>query len=104
MSERYRSEGERFIARINAMPERYRPSNGTEGERFMARWCEKCVKDTPSKPCRIIALTMSLGIDHKDYPPEWVEDDDGPRCTAFADHAKPSSNIIRDKRQIRMPF
>lgn len=85
-------------------PEPYRPSNGSEGEWFMAHWCARCVKDTPSKPCRIITLTMALGLDDKGYPREWVEDDDGPRCTAFSDHKADPPSSIRDKRQIGLPF
>lgn len=77
----------------------YRPSNGSEGEWFMSRWCERCVKDMPSKPCRIIGRTMALSVGEKGYPREWIEDDDGPRCTAFADRPKTPLTIIRDKRQ-----
>lgn len=77
----------------------YRPSNGTEGEMFRAHFCEKCVKDTPSVPCGILSLTLWLQIDEKGYPKQWIEDEDGPRCTAFADHHKPRPKIIKDKRQ-----
>ncbi len=79
--------------------ESYRPSNGSEGDLFMAHWCERCVKDTPSKPCRILGRTLALGIDDKAYPREWITDRDGPRCTAFSDHVQPPLTIIRDKRQ-----
>ena len=81
---------------------RYRPSSGSESDWFMSRWCELCVKDRPSKPCSIIGRTMALAIDDRKYPPQWVEDDDGPRCTAFADHEAPKPTIIKDKRQIGM--
>lgn len=78
---------------------RYRPSNGDEGLWFMSMWCDKCVKDSESRPCRILGRTMAFNINDKEYPREWVEDDNGPRCTAFADHVKPPLTIIRDKRQ-----
>ena len=84
------------------MTKLYRPSNGSEGDWFMANWCEQCVKDSESKPCRILGRTMALGIRDKGYPSEWITDDDGPRCTAFADHEKPRPTLIRDKRQIGM--
>ena len=29
------------------MTEKYRPSNGAEGDYFMAEWCEQCEKDDP---------------------------------------------------------
>ena len=63
--------------------EPYRPSNGIEGEIFIEDWCCRCSKYTLSSPCPITSLTFMLDIDHPNYPPEWVEDDDGPRCTAF---------------------
>lgn len=77
----------------------YCPSNGSEGEWFMSKWCARCVKDTASKPCAIIGRTMSLDVTDKGYPREWVEDDRGPRCTAFSDHRPEPLTIIRDKRQ-----
>lgn len=67
----------------------YRPSNGTEGEGFMARFCERCVRDraarqgNPADGCEIIVATMCLQVDDPDYPTEWIVDDMGPRCTAF---------------------
>jgi len=81
---------------------RYRPSNGSEGDWFMSRFCWKCIKDSEAKPCRIIGRTMALDVDHKDYPREWIEDSDGPRCTAFSDKMPPRPTIIKDKRQIGM--
>jgi hypothetical protein len=85
--------------------EPYRPSNGSEGDWFMSRFCHRCVKDSESKPCRILGRTFALDVDDKGYPREWITDDaHGPRCTAFADHEKPKPTIIRDKRQIGMPL
>lgn len=66
------------------MAEKYRPSNGTEGDWFMSQFCDRCAKDTEASPCPIIAATMALDVDDPDYPEEWIEDDSGPRCTAFA--------------------
>jgi hypothetical protein len=70
----------------------------------MRQWCERCVKDTPSKPCRILGLTLAYNTRDKEYPSEWIEEDDGPRCTAFSDHRPPRQTIIKDKRQTVMPF
>ena len=69
----------------------YRPSNGTEGAYFMARFCERCQRDDAFQKgvgdsCPIAASTMAFGIDHPDYPKEWIADDDlghNARCTAF---------------------
>ena len=77
----------------------YRPSNGSEGEWFMSRWCDRCVKDSEAKPCRILGRTMAFDTRDKEYPGEWIEDGNGPKCTAFSDHVKPPLSIIRDKRQ-----
>lgn len=72
---------------------RYRPSNGSEGDCFMAQFCERCVKDRAARAgdyangCDILCASLAFGIGHELYPKEWVQDDDGgnPRCTAFLD-------------------
>lgn len=64
----------------------YRPSNGSEGCAFEARFCDRCVHDVPPDPdhgrdngeCTIHTNAL-CGI----QPPEWIEDEKGPRCTAF---------------------
>ncbi len=87
----------------NRTTELYRPSNGSEGEWFMSQWCDRCVKDTPSRPCRILGRTMVFDTRDKEYPHEWVHDagqwPGNPRCTAFSDHVPAPLTIIRDKRQ-----
>lgn len=77
------------------MAELYRPSSGTEGEWFINNWCRECERDKcqngtkpmsecqPEDFCQIIGKTMFMDVDDPDYPKEWVEDGDGPRCTAF---------------------
>lgn len=86
---------------------RYRPSNGSEGDAFMAAWCCHCERGV--HPCEILALTMALEIDHFRYPPEWVEDLDQPfpfrqpRCTAFRDlQGQPPATPIPDPRQLSL--
>lgn len=88
----------------------YRPSNGTEGEIFVAAWCQHCARYGDDyefgAPCPILTETYALDADSADYPKEWIESDD-PRsggtqiyaggsyakCTAFeqdgADPAPP---------------
>ena len=64
----------------------YRPSNGAEGEVFAEQFCDQCIYDNyPNKPlCDIIAKSMSLDIEHKDYPKEWIHNGNGePLCTKF---------------------
>ncbi len=60
----------------------YRPSNGTEGEWFMSRFCYHCLADSEESPCEILGEAMAGG-----EPDEWREDGPrGPRCTAFREN------------------
>ena len=82
--------------------ERYRPSNGTEGEIFMERWCARCWRDAAFRAdqgdsCPIAAATMAFDIDDPEYPAEWIEDETGPRCTAFEPNE--TGGVIHDHRQ-----
>lgn len=73
----------------------YRPSTGTEGADFFDCWCCRCARDKAmregcdidecddNEKCEIIANTMVYDIDDPEYPKEWIEDESGPRCTAF---------------------
>ena len=84
------------------MTEKYRPSNGSEGECFYAGWCRHCQRDKAMREgcdfdecddndlCQIIADTMAYDIDHAKYPKEWTYDKDGnPCCTAFVPAGDP---------------
>ena len=67
----------------------YRPSNGTEGDMFMERFCFNCVHDgyteeTPEAGCELIIRSMAYKTSDPDYPKEWVFDENGvPKCTRF---------------------
>lgn len=73
------------------MTRSYRPSNGIEGEIFMAHFCDRCSKDgytdeTPELGCQILAATMAYELGDPRYPKEWIQDGDDirtSRCTAF---------------------
>lgn len=78
------------------MPRKYRPSNGTEGDGFYKNWCFHCTRDAAFRAdpdsgdgCPIAASTYVFDIDDPLYPTEWIEDDNGPRCTAFTTDANP---------------
>lgn len=61
----------------------YRPSNGSEGDMFMERWCEYCEKDA-KQGCPILAASFSYDADEPEYPEELTFDANGqPCCTAF---------------------
>lgn len=73
----------------------YRPSNSTEAESFMGRWCAGCARDGYGKEgaaygddeplCEILGNAMA-----GEQPDEWVIDDErGPRCKAFLDDGEP---------------
>jgi hypothetical protein len=63
--------------------EKYRPSNGTEGEQFMCAWCFECERDKEQN-CPILAATMALDEDDPNYPVEWGFDSAGlPQCAAY---------------------
>jgi len=77
--------------------EKYRPSNGSEGEAFMESWCAYCVRDkewngtlpagkeaTDEDWCEIIGRTFAHDVSEPEYPIEWQYGEDGqPKCTAF---------------------
>ena len=62
----------------------YQPSNATEGEIFKDLFCRTCAKFRDDK-CRILSKTQWFKVHDKDYPSEWVknEDNGNPRCLAF---------------------
>jgi len=71
------------------MIEQYQPANGSEGAEFVNAWCRRCQRDKAmlegadfdecddNELCEIIAASFRGPVK------EWVEDDSGPRCTAF---------------------
>ena len=75
-----------YTGGIGEPGQKYRPSNGSEGEMFRARWCAECKHDDydAGRYCEILGATLCLMADDPDYPQEWTFDDDGhPICTAF---------------------
>lgn len=82
--------------------QRYRPSNGTEGECFIADWCGTCERDhgmlkglpleecDDNQVCEIIGKTFALDADDPEYPTEWTYDKAGaPCCTAYIEVGQP---------------
>lgn len=91
MADRPRRTANQVSAEIKVLYHRYRPSNGTEGEIFMERFCFRCTKfpDDPMAPdqCEILGNSFCYEIDDPKYPKEWIANDasglQDPRCTAF---------------------
>ncbi|MDH5259299.1 MAG: hypothetical protein OEX07_14890 [Gammaproteobacteria bacterium] len=67
------------------MTKKYRPSNSTEGDIFIAEWCNQCEKNkTPGCECQILADTFIFQENDPAYPEEWIYSKQGnPCCTAF---------------------
>jgi hypothetical protein len=66
----------------------YQPANLMEGAIFMDRFCDRCRHDTAFRDgtgdsCLIAANAVALKVTDPGYPAEWIEDERGPRCTAF---------------------
>mgnify|MGYP001571152655 FL=1 len=69
---------------------KYCPSNGSEGEWFINKWCCNCKRDQKflagksEKGCQILSDTFSYNVGDPGYPNQWIYDKDGqPCCTAF---------------------
>lgn len=80
----------------------WRPSNGTGGDIFRADWCDKCHREQGNRKCKIFTKTLIYDINDPEYPKEWIDDDDGPRCTAFEKPHNTRHRTIKDKRQVAL--
>lgn len=80
--------------------EPYRPSNGTDGDAFEARWCARCAKFRGGK-CGILFRAFAHDVDHPAYPREWVrtEEHRWGTCTAFM--AKDEKTQSRPRNRVR---
>lgn len=75
----------------SSVGEKYRPSNGTEGDLFHCAWCARCERDRAHREskfeapgCDIVARSFAFSVDDPEYPSEWIITTDGqPACTAF---------------------
>ncbi|MBP6512321.1 MAG: hypothetical protein KA347_06610 [Bacteroidia bacterium] len=100
---------------------KYCPSNGTEGDWFMSKFCCNCIHDNPnydakSPRCDILTMTMCVSVNDKDYPKEWIYNEENkPICTAFVkwdwgndgdpnDPNNPKAPIPEDPNQLCLPF
>ena len=69
----------------------YCPSNGTEGDYFMAKFCDRCIHEKFShtqnhrdKQCDILSRSMIYDRKDKEFPKEWqYGENDNPLCTAW---------------------
>lgn len=67
-------------------PVPYRPSNAGEGVWFESLFCNNCTRDdwaSGGDGCSIQTDALAFNETDPSYPKEWIEDADGPRCTAF---------------------
>lgn len=68
--------------------EKYQPSNGTEGWSFVESHCMQCFHCDPDpngeKQCNILLRTLIHNVKDKEYPSEWIYDEnDQPTCTQY---------------------
>jgi len=64
----------------------YRPANGTEGDIFKKRFCDKCIHENCDEGvyCEILTDAECFQVNDFEYPKEWVHDENGcPTCTKF---------------------
>lgn len=98
---------------------KYRPSNGTEGMGFTEHFCDRCINQHPDpnnpKQCMILCRTMIYDLKDKEYPEEWVYDENNnPVCTAWkkwdwgrdddGNLVEPPEPPTDDPNQLVMPF
>jgi hypothetical protein len=65
---------------------KYRPSNGSEGDWFINKYCMNCTnqKPTGNYTCKILCDTLCYNTSEPEYPAEWIYDErNEPKCTAF---------------------
>ncbi len=76
--------------------EQWEPSNGTEGALFIEAWCCNCARDKAMREgadfdeCDDNELCEIIAAGFRGPVKEWIEDDSGPRCTAFV----PAGNVV----------
>jgi len=81
----------------------YRPSNGTEGEAFISRWCDNCMREGDElAPCHILTATLIFPVTAPEYASQWVRTPAGPRCTAFAPRDGQEQGAMFDDRQLEI--
>jgi len=62
-------------------PENYYPANGTDGDMFTSKYCDRCYKE---KQCSILTNSM-LGK----QPKQWIYENEKPTCTSFNPNRPP---------------
>lgn len=85
------------------MPDKYCPSNGTEGDSFISAWCGTCARDRALRDgcpieecdddevCDIVSRTFLYQVEDPEYPVEWIYGEAGPCCTAYIPAGEPIS-------------
>lgn len=102
----------------------YSPSNGTEGMYFVSKYCENCIhekfmhtQEHGDLCCDILSNSMCFSPGDKEYPKEWIYDENGKPCCTTYKHwdwgfdngdgnglNEPSPPEPNDPNQMVMPF
>jgi hypothetical protein len=95
----------------------YEPSNGTEGEIFMEKFCYQCknelfihTNNESHHKCDILNRALTYTRYEPDYPKEWVIENSEPTCKAHIKHQwldenneiKEYEEIIEDPNQLKL--
>lgn len=102
---------------------KYRPSNGSEGDGFMEKFCANCIHEKyyhtmndNDKMCDIISASMVYDLHEPNYPSQWTYDEnDNPVCTAWSKwdwgnddegngFNEPPQPPVDDPNQLVIPF
>jgi len=72
---------------------KYIPSNGSEGEFFMIKFCFKCQFYDDEQGCPILNATQVNDVGDPEYPSQWICESDliTGKCTAFMDGKRKGS-------------
>lgn len=108
---------------MNKPGEKYRPSNGTEGDCFTHDHCGQCIHEKfwhtqkhGDKQCEIFSRTLLYNHWEPQYPSEWTYNEIGePVCTEFKkwdwgndgdpdDPQNPKAPTPIDPNQLCLPF
>jgi hypothetical protein len=103
------------------MNKKYRPSNGTEGDQFINRFCDHCAyekfihtSNSNDLKCEILSKSLLYNINEAEYPEEWQYNSrNKPICTQYkkydwnkdvGEKEPPSPPEPENPNQLVLPF
>jgi hypothetical protein len=88
----------------------YCPSNGSEGEGFEERFCNRCEREAEYRStgdgrtgCTILTAAYMFDMKEAEYPSEWITNEKGDsRCTAFEDESKVTDGLREYRKAVAL--